>query len=624
MMENGKKYAIIPQPKSLKETEGVFYLPYDAQIVLSSGCGNKEYKFAKLLANTVKEATGISLNIGKAFEGEKGEIFIEKKEGAFAEQSYLLVSDDEKIVISAGDSAGILYGVQTLRQLFEQCGAAIPCVKIEDTPKLQNRGFFHDATRGRVQTLESYKKLADTAVYYKLNQLQLYVEHTYMFKNFSEVWRDDTPLTSEDILELDAYCNDLCIELVPSLASFGHLDKVLKTKSFAELCELPDSDKDRFTYVGRMEHHTLNISDDKAFEFVKRALLEFMPLFSSKKFNLNGDETFDLGKGRSKDYVEKVGKDHAYVGFVKKICDFLIENGKEPLFWGDIIVGSPKTVNELPQGVTCLTWGYAENEQDNSARLIHESGCRQYLCPGVHGWRHFINRLNAAYNNISRMCSYAVKYDAIGLLTTDWGDYGHLSHPLFSVPGLIYGAEGAWNGKLSEREPLNENISLVQYCDRTGRFVDIVSKLAEQEGIAWEHIVQYMEYMTNGTEHETDARKEFLGNCHIDKPIEKNERIDELVKELTALSGKVNERGKEVIYSYLLHAEGQKILNLIADTLINDVNGKTTDRNVKVQLASRLEKWYEAYKENWRKTSRESELYRVTAVIFWYADMLRK
>ena len=56
-----------------------------------------------------------------------------------------------------------------------------------------------------------------------MNQLQLYVEHTYLFRNISELWRDETPLTAEEILKLDAYCQERHIDLVPSLASFGHL-----------------------------------------------------------------------------------------------------------------------------------------------------------------------------------------------------------------------------------------------------------------------------------------------------------------------------------------------------------------------------------------------------------------
>ena len=70
---------------------------------------------------------------------------------------------------------------------------------------------------------------------YKLNQLQLYVEHTYLFRDFSEMWRDQTPLTAEEIRELDSYCRERHIELVPSLASFGHLCTLLSTNIWGSL-----------------------------------------------------------------------------------------------------------------------------------------------------------------------------------------------------------------------------------------------------------------------------------------------------------------------------------------------------------------------------------------------------
>ena len=49
-----------------------------------------------------------------------------------------------------------------------------------------------------------------------------------------------------------------------------------------------------------------------------------------------------------------------------------------------------------------------------------------------------MNRLDYSYQNISRMCSYGVKYKAAGVLNTDWGDYGHINHPSLSIPGMIY------------------------------------------------------------------------------------------------------------------------------------------------------------------------------------------
>jgi predicted patatin/cPLA2 family phospholipase len=42
------------------------------------------------------------------------------------------------------------------------------------------------------------------------------------------------------------------------------------------------------------------------------------------------------------------------------------------------------------------------------------------------------------------------------------------------------------------------------------------------------------------------------------------------------------------------------------------------------ELAVRLEYWHREYKQLWRSVSRESELYRITEIIFFYADYLRK
>ena len=62
-------------------------------------------------------------------------------------------------------------------------------MQIMDAPDMPNRGYYFDQTRGRILKLEELKKIADRMSLYKLNQLQLYVEHTYLFRDFSEMWR---------------------------------------------------------------------------------------------------------------------------------------------------------------------------------------------------------------------------------------------------------------------------------------------------------------------------------------------------------------------------------------------------------------------------------------------------
>ena len=57
------------------------------------------------------------------------------------------------------------------------------------------------------------------------------------------------------------------------------------------------------------------------------------------------------------------------------------------------------------------------------------------------------------------MCGYAAKYHGIGVLNTDWGDFGHVNDPAFSVPGMIYGAVFSWNGEKIPFAELNRMIS---------------------------------------------------------------------------------------------------------------------------------------------------------------------
>lgn len=636
------KYCIIPTPYEVKEQDGVFRFRYDTSIVLNEACTENEYFYGKLLQETVKERLGFSPAILKGKPSGKNEIYFEKGACEEAEpdfdgevewkikrDSYKVTISEDRAVISAVYSNGMLYGVQTLRQLIATGAFVLPCLEINDRPAIANRGFYHDATRGRVQHLAEYKRLAERCAYYKLNQLQLYVEHSYMFKDFSEVWRDDTPLTAEDILELDAYCKKLGIELIPSLASFGHLDKVLKTRSFTELCELPDSDKDRFSFRGRMEHHTINMTDPAAWEFIKKMLEEFIPLFSSKQFNLCGDETFDLGKGKSKKLADEIGTHRIYVDFVKKICEFLKEKGLRPMFWGDIIVASPELYTELPKETVCLTWGYSENESDRSAGLMNAVGATQYLCPGVHGWRHLINKSSSAYANVSKMCAYGKKYGALGILNTDWGDYGHVSHPSFSIPGLIYGAEGSWAFEMTEEHLLNEKISYVEYGDREGKIADVLSALGDNEAATWDNIVNIYEFSRDKSKDSLQEHREFFENQWISDVEEKNARLRELTDRLSEMAGRLDSIKVNIIYSYLLHAKGQELMNLAAgyigkDCFETDLISHEITEGDRKKLASDLEKWFSLYKENWRKTSRESEIYRVQEVIFWYADMLRR
>ena len=452
---------LLPKPKKFSQSEGQLLLSHHTGITMTREVADTAHHAVIRLLEEIRYSTGLMLQVSVG-EAKPGDIFLTVEPG-LQEQAYELTIEETGIRIAGGDGAGVLYGVESLCQMLGQCGGSLPCCSLKDAPDMLYRGYYFDQTRGRVLKLEELKKIADRMCRYKLNQLQLYVEHTYLFRDFSEMWRDQTPLTAEEILEFDRYCRERHIELVPSLASFGHLCELLSTRTYGELCEMENSWQAPFSFLNRMRYHTINVSDDRSLPLIKSMITEYMSLFSSDKFNLCADETFCLGKYKSRALAEERGVHRLYVDYVKELAEFLVDKGKIPMFWGDIIWKSPELLKELPESMICLNWGYAPDQRENETAAIAGAGATQYLCPGVCGWNQWANLIEDSYKNITRMCGYAKKYHGIGILNTDWGDFGHVNDPAFSVPGMIYGAVFSWNGENIPFAELNRMISRIEY-----------------------------------------------------------------------------------------------------------------------------------------------------------------
>lgn len=610
---------IIPEPQQMNLTEGSYTIRFDHKIVIDPSCNSSAYEYARILQEELRGCMGYGPAVTRGRSGKRAVTLM--LDCALGEEEYRLEVSTDGIGITGGADRGLLYGVQTLRQIVRQSGACVPCMQIHDFPEIRNRGFYHDVTRGRIPTLAYLKELADNLAFYKINQMQLYIEHTYLFEGMSEMWRDDTPLTAEDILEFDAYCRKLNIELIPNISCFGHLYKLLRTKSWEHLCELPDAREVPFGFVDRMLHHTVDVTNEESLVLIKEMIEEFMPLFTSEHFNIGADETFDLGKGRSRDEAERVGIKRLYIEHVRKLCEFLVEKGKIPMFWGDIICDFPEVIKELPAQTICLNWGYAEDQSDESTRKLAEAGAVQYNCPGVSGWNQFVNRLDVAYENIRRMCTYAYQYHTEGVLTTDWGDYGHINHPDFGIPGRIYGAAFSWNRKIPDFEEINRRISQLEFGDGSGQLVSIMAQISRNQAFDWWMAVAYMEKA--GDELVEKALPEAAEGVRHTAAVLSN--LEKIADRIRGLMPKLPARTNTMMHACLVAIQGAELFQKIGAWVI--AGACHTEPAIEVdgkKLAAELEEWFMFYKEVWRSVSRESELYRIQDIVFRYADLLRK
>lgn len=649
---------LIPMPRKIQYIKEEFKLKKEVNIILDYNCSFDDLNSAILLQEEINNTFGFKVNITKALNYHIYNTFIcLKKKSSMEDEKYKLSIKKDNIEINASTSKGLFYGIQTLIQIIREYGYSLPGVIIEDKPYFKHRGFYHDVTRGKVPKLETLMNLVDKASFYKINELQLYIEHTFAFKGMSEVWIDKDPLTSEEIILLDRYCKNKHIELIPSISTFGHLYEVLRTKSFKNLCELTETTKPEYSFVDRMAHHTLNVTDEDSIKLVGNMLEQFMPLFSSNKFNICCDETFDLGKGKSSKEADRLGIGKLYVDFLNKVISIVKEYDKEIMFWGDVILNHPDLINTIDKDAICLNWNYWCGVEEKDTRIIAESGRKQYVCPGVGGWSHLMNLMDNAFENIYRMISYGVKYDAIGVLNTNWGDYGHINLLYSSIPGMIYGAALSWNPKIEKDfNKMYKDISILEFGDSSGTLVSLLAELSKCQEFGWSELVIWKEKF-NTNEHIKNELIRKMKTAKIHELKEQQEKILKIEEKLENLSHDTKDtKSKEIIQEFIVAARGILIINKIMIVIINneiykgklddnvnstnisinnkiikgysDINNDVIKESISMnnnfkQLAESFEEWFYEYSTIWRKTNKESELYRIRDVIKYTCSYLR-
>ncbi|WP_170311531.1 beta-N-acetylhexosaminidase [Vallitalea okinawensis] len=605
---------LLPKPKTLVKHTGCFAI--DDQIKIISKRENAMLFNSKQLQKGIQKYLGLHCQLD-CFSHSKRCIELILSEDLSDIEGYHLIITEENIKILGRESRGVFYGIQTLLQLVKQYGRRIPCLEIEDEPSLPHRGFYHDVTRGKIPTLDTMKHLVDICSMYKINQLQLYIEHTFAFEGQSEVWNVTDPLTAEEIMELDRYCQERYIELVPSIATFGHLYEALKSYSFNELCELDDSLDTNYSWHDRMAHHTLDVSNPKSIDFVKNMIDEFIPLFTSNQFNICADETFDLGRGKNKVKAEEVGKTRLYVDFLKQIIDIVKGHNKKVMFWGDIILNEPAFIEELPKDIICLNWDYNPKVKEDKFAEIAKSGLQQYVCPGVMGWNKLMNHHQNAYENIRRLSQYAAKYNAVGLLNTDWGDYGHINLLANSTPGLIYGAIMSWNtDEDRDFEKCNEAISVVHYGDTTGK---LVNRIAEVSNNHLMDLTPIGRYFHNG-------HVEKLKDLKVEEQsvFKANNELIEIKEQLLDYLGCLKVEHRQDLEEFLISLEGVYLFNALYLVCKKNILNQSCQLLLNPEtIAEGIEKWLVKYKRIWRQRNKESELYRIREIFITVNKWLR-
>jgi len=352
---------LMPYPKEIKMGDGKFML--DEKFTLSvKNSDRKILAAATRFIRKLDSRTGLFLT--KDFITETNDLIYSQMEISFnnseelklnINESYRLLITKEKINLSAENSFGAIYGLETLLQLLtaDDEGYYFPTLEINDEPRFPWRGLLIDVCR-HFLPMDTLKRNIDGMAAVKMNVLHLHLSEDQGFRIESKVYpklhelgSDGMYYTQTEIKEIIKYAGDKGIRVIPEFDVPGHATSWFV--GYPELASAPGPYTIERNW-GVMDP-TIDPTREETYMFLDKLFSEMATLFPDEYFHIGGDENngnqWD-GNESIQEFMEENGIESNHelqVYFNKRVLEILSKQNKKMIGWDEILVhGIPKSV----------------------------------------------------------------------------------------------------------------------------------------------------------------------------------------------------------------------------------------------------------------------------------------
>ena len=366
---------LIPYPQRLEPGQGGFSIGVNTPV-----------RVAPVFQREATLLRGLILRI-PATEANAPVIEIDDDPTIDTPEAYRLIITPDKLQLRAHDGAGVVHGIETIRQLLppaaEQGGmngtVMIPALTIEDYPRYGWRGMHLDVSR-HFFSIGYLHRLIDRMALYKLNKLHLHLTDDqgwrveikrYPLLTSEGAWRvfnnqdsicmakavDDPDFaidsshiivrngrklyggfyTQRQLRELVAYAAERHIDIIPEIDMPGHMMAAINHYPFLT-CNGENKWGELFT-------KPICPCNESTFEFAEHVYSEIMDIFPSKYIHIGGDEVdrSDWAKSpacralmEKEEIKDLPGLESYFIGRMEK---FFASRGRVLVGWDEIIEG---------------------------------------------------------------------------------------------------------------------------------------------------------------------------------------------------------------------------------------------------------------------------------------------
>ena len=386
-----------------------------------------------------------------------------------SEEGYVLTINNGGAEIVSRGEPGLFYGCQTLEQLLEDSrdfNTSIPACKITDFPDYSYRSVHFDV-KHHLDHMNVYYESIDRLAKYKINSVTFEFEDKLRYRRQPLVGAPQA-ISIDEMAALTKYARKRNIEITPLVQGLGHASFILKHPEYAKLREVESS---RWAFCPKDEG-TYKVLFDLYLDAI-----EATP--GSKYFHIGGDEIGSIGVcPRCKPFADKHGTFELNLYWFNKVCDFLIDHGRIPIFWDDmpfkyagvwtstrlekddpeLWAEGEKKLNEVidkfPEKGVFMHWNYTTCRQPGNERAIKwltDNNINTMVSTAVQSSAAALFPADLRTGNVTDRGLVAIKSSlklafnkgVTGMLSTAWDDRS--PHMETYWRGFIASAEFSWN-----------------------------------------------------------------------------------------------------------------------------------------------------------------------------------
>ncbi len=352
------------------------------------------------------------------------------------EQGYFLFSEDSTLYLKADSLQGIYYGIQTIIQLLNSTNSKnlLRQVAIIDYPRLMIRGVSDDISRGQAATVENLKKFIKTLSHFKINHYYLvYMQDMFKFEKYPDIGKGRGAYSKAEIKDLFDYAKKHFVELIPIFQTIGHWENILHDENYWDYGEFPGS-------------NSLSVANEQIYVLLDNMIGELREVFKSEYFHIGADESWDVGKGTSKTYVDKIGISQAYLKHYKKVHEIVKKHGyNKIIIYHDILYKHKEVLEGLPDDMIIMYWKYNTKDKHPIVDKIKEFDLPFVVSPSIIDYNRIFPSFLRSEKNITNLIKYGYENGSIGEITSSWGDYNNKEIRENRIYGFIYSAQKGWD-----------------------------------------------------------------------------------------------------------------------------------------------------------------------------------